>query len=344
MKLFPDAKKHTAIVFGAGGFIGSHLVDALVKEGFGVVLAVASYHSTGKTGLVPTYPNVKTIRGDIRDQHFLEYMKYKAINQHTGGSICVFNCAAHISVPASMNLPNAYLETNVLAVSRMLQVFSGPKYPFVQVSTSEVFDGRAGVYSDKSALTPISPYGGCKAMSEMLVRSWRALYGSNSIACRLFNTYGPRQSPRAVIPKMILEAMDVKEKIKSKVMLGDPNTYRSFMYVKDSARALLAAAAIAMRGDGPPVVQVGASEATRIGDVWPLVASVVGIGPFNPYCVSWDESARDEKLRVPALRGKTSREIRELVALDTMKLLDGIKETYKWLNSNRSYYSELDYQ
>jgi dTDP-glucose 4,6-dehydratase len=333
-------KGKTAIVFGAGGFIGSHLVDELVKGGATHVLAVANYHNTGKVGLVPAHPNCGVVRGDIRDTQFIESVMYKAVNYHCGHPI-VFNCAALVSVPYSMQLPEAYLETNLLAVSRMLRVFSHFHCPFVQVSTSEVFDGESHCYYATSRRTPVSPYGATKAMSELLVRGWRALYGPQSVACRLFNTYGPRQSPRAVIPKMILEAMAVKAKRKKQAELGDPDTERSFMYVKDSARALIRAAQWAeiAKDNDEPLLQVCAEKATRISDLWRVVANVVGIDEKN---VAWDKGLRKLGIRVSRLAGIRSNWFHDFK--ESMGLAQGITLAYEWLKANRGYYTESEYQ
>lgn len=342
--IFDNPRLLSAIVFGASGFIGSTLVQELLKAGVERVLAVSSYHHDGKTGLLRDQLGVEIVRGDVRDKHFLETLKFKAMNWHLGGPTLVFNCAALVSVPFSLQMPDAYLETNLLAVSRMLNVFSGERFPFVQVSTSEVFDGQGGPYTASSPLSPVSPYGATKAMSEMLVRGWRALYGPHSVVCRLFNTYGPGQSPRAVIPKMVLEAMAVKERRKKRADLGDPNGQRSFMHVVDSAKALMAASMLAMAkgGSRKPLVQACADRPTGITELWWLVAKAIGI-PST--AVNWDVVKRPLSIKVPKLRGSVSPALRSYgIGERSVSLQAGIRQVHEWLQANRGYYNESEYQ
>jgi nucleoside-diphosphate-sugar epimerase len=143
---------------------------------------------------------------------------------------------------------------------------------------------------------------------------------------------------------MLLQAMAVKAKRKKQAELGDPDTERSFMYVKDSARALIRAAQWAelAKADDEPMLQVCAETATCISDLWRIVAAVVGIDAKK---VTWDKGLRNLGIRVSRLAGESSAPFRARQGFrESMSLQQGIKQAYEWLKANRGYYTESEYQ
>jgi dTDP-glucose 4,6-dehydratase len=221
------------LVTGAGGFIGSHLVEELVRQGYRV-RALVRYVSSGSLGKLEELPaellsEVEVVRGDIRDAECVR----RAVRQCTA----VLHLAAAISIPYSYVHPREVLETNVVGtLNVLLAALEEQPERVVVTSTSEVFGTAQRIPMDEQhPLRPQSPYAATKVAADALALSFWASYGVPVVVLRPFNTYGPRQSPRAIVPTIILQALQRDE-----IRLGNRHTRRDLLYVADTVAGFLA--------------------------------------------------------------------------------------------------------
>ena len=226
--------KGIALVTGADGFIGSHLVEILVKQGF-TVKALAIYNSFNSWGwLSDLYckNQIDIITGDIRDPHFCKII--------TKDVDIIFHLAALIAIPYSYTAPDSYLETNIKGTLNICQAAKeNGNIRVIHTSTSEVYGTAQYVPIDeKHPVNPQSPYSASKIAADSMAMSFYNSFELPVTIARPFNTYGPRQSARAVIPTIITQiASGVKE-----IKLGDLSPTRDFNYVEDTCRGFLAIA------------------------------------------------------------------------------------------------------
>ena len=221
------------LVTGADGFIGSHLTEELVKQGFDVK-AFSLYNSFNTWGWLDTLSqdimeNVEVFTGDIRDPNGArEAMK---------GTDAVFHLAALIAIPFSYHSPDAYVDTNIKGTLNVLQAAKQLELDKVLItSTSEVYGTAQYVPIDEShPYQGQSPYSATKIGADRLAESFYRSFGLPVAIVRPFNTYGPRQSARAVIPTIITQLLAGKEEIK----LGSLTPTRDFNFVKDTARGFI---------------------------------------------------------------------------------------------------------
>ncbi len=230
-----ELKGKKILVTGADGFIGSHLVEELVAQGC-VVRALALYNSFNNRGWLedlPTLSKVEVLCGDIRDASLCR-------------KICedievVFNLAALIAIPYSYEAPDSYVDVNIRGVMNMLQAARDADVQrFVQTSTSEVYGTARYVPIDEEhPLQPQSPYSASKIGADAMAVSFHNAFGMSVVIARPFNTYGPRQSARAVIPTIITQIAAGAKSVK----LGDVTPTRDFNYVTDTCLGLMLLAA-----------------------------------------------------------------------------------------------------
>ncbi len=211
-------------ITGGSGFIGSHLVEFLLKRKIKVYLLV-EYNFEKSLGWLNNIKNknLKVIFGDIRDpSSFQNYVKECDI---------VINLAALISIPYSYKAPKSYIDTNLLGTFNLLEAAKKYKIKkFIHTSTSEVFGNPAYIPIDENhPLQSSSPYAASKSAADQLALSYFYSYNLPLLIVRPFNTFGPRQSLRAVIPTIILQAMK-----KNKIQLGNLSTKRDFTYIDDT--------------------------------------------------------------------------------------------------------------
>ena len=223
------------LVTGADGFIGSHVVETLVKSGHDV-RAFVLYNSFNSWGWLDEADkairdSIDIFAGDIRDPHGVD----KAVEKQE----VILNLAALIAIPYSYHSPDTYIDTNIKGTLNILQAARrhGVKR-IVQTSTSEVYGTAQYVPIDEAhPLHPQSPYAATKVGADQLALSFHASFDVPVGILRPFNTYGPRQSARAVIPTIISQLAN-----KSKVKLGSLSPTRDFSFVQDTANGFLAAA------------------------------------------------------------------------------------------------------
>lgn len=221
----------TAFVTGADGFIGSHLVEQLLKSGYRVK-ALSQYNSFNYWGWledIPTNSKLEVITGDIRDAHFCKKM-IKDVD-------VVFHLAALIAIPYSYVAPESYVDTNIKGTLNVLEgARENGNIRVIHTSTSEVYGTAQYVPIDeKHPKQPQSPYSATKIGADAMALSFYNAFGLPVTVARPFNTYGPRQSARAIIPTIITQiASGIKE-----IKLGDLTPTRDFNFVKDTCRGFM---------------------------------------------------------------------------------------------------------
>ena len=221
------------LVTGADGFIGSHLTEELVKQGFDVK-AFSLYNSFNTWGWLDTLPqdimeNVEVFTGDVRDPN--------GVREAMKGTDAVFHLAALIAIPFSYHSPDAYVDTNIKGTLNVLQAAKQLDLDKVLItSTSEVYGTAQYVPIDEShPYQGQSPYSATKIGADRLAESFYRSFGLPVAIVRPFNTYGPRQSARAVNPTIITQLLAGKEEIR----LGSLTPTRDFNFVKDTAQGFI---------------------------------------------------------------------------------------------------------
>jgi dTDP-glucose 4,6-dehydratase len=309
-------------VTGAGGFIGSHLAEALVRSG-ARVRAFVRYGSTGAAGWLDhldprIHGEIEIARGDLRD--------VSTVAAGVAGADVVFHLGALVAIPWSYQAPDAYVSTNVVGTMHVLEACRRYDVPrIVHASTSEVYGTAQYVPIDeRHPLHPQSPYAASKSAADQLALSYQLTYGTPVVVVRPFNTYGPRQSMRAIVPTIAAQLL-----AGTSVRLGSLDPTRDLTYVSDTVDGFTRAGhARAVEGR---TIQLGTGRETRIGDLAEMVARVVGV----PLRIEQDPQ------RVRPLSSEVERLIadnalaRELLGWSpSVRLEDGLARTVEWLRSS----------
>ena len=256
------------LVTGADGFIGSHLVEALVAEG-AAVRALVQYNSFGHWGWLDTVPEptrraIEVVAGDVRDRG--------CVREAVAGCTVIFHLAALIAIPYSYRAAESYLDTNIRGTLALLEAArEGNVTKFVQTSTSEVYGSARRVPIDEEhPLQAQSPYAASKVAADQLALSFHRSFGLPVAVIRPFNTYGPRQSARAVIPTIITQLAAGARRLS----LGALTPTRDFSFVANTVSGFLAVAAHpASVGE---VINIGSGFEITIGDTARLIAGLMG--------------------------------------------------------------------
>lgn len=278
------------VVTGAGGFIGSHLTERLVELG-AEVKALIHYDARADRGNLEFLPKdrlaaVEVVNGDICDPFFMSEL--------CKGAQCVFHLAALIPIPYSYRAPASYVETNVKGTLNVLQACRANNVPrMVHTSTSETYGtALTPKISEEHPLQAQSPYAGSKIGADKMAESFYLALDVPVATIRPFNTFGPRQSARAVIPTIVSQLLAGHPQLR----LGSLAPVRDFLFVADTADGFLAVAqADACVGK---VTNVGTGTAVTIGDVAKLAMEVCG---RQVPIVTDDQRVRPEKSEVMAL-------------------------------------------
>ncbi|MCL6446330.1 MAG: NAD-dependent 4,6-dehydratase LegB [Alicyclobacillus sp.] len=259
----------SVLVTGADGFIGSHLVEQLVRVGADV-RAFVFYNSLNSFGWIEHLPKdvmsqIDIVAGDIRDSCM--------VKEALSGCDTVFHLAALVGVPYSYHAPESYVETNVKGTLNVLQAARDLEIQkVIHTSTSEVYGTARWVpITEEHPLQGQSPYAATKIGADQLALSFHHSFGMPVAILRPFNTYGPRQSLRAVIPTIVAQIASGTTRIR----LGALQPTRDFTYVKDTVRGFVAIAE-SDQSVGQ-VIQVGSNHEISIGDLVHLIADVMGV-------------------------------------------------------------------
>jgi NAD dependent epimerase/dehydratase len=251
-------------VTGGEGFIGSHLVERLLGQG-AQVRALVHYSPSGKLGWLEGHEgDVEILQGDVRDGSRVQ----RAIE----GIEVVFHLAALIGIPYSYEAPESYVQTNIVGTQNVLDACrSAGVDRMVHTSTSEVYGTARYVPIDEAhVLQPQSPYSASKIGADMMALSHHHAFGLPVAVVRPFNTYGPRQSTRAVIPTILAQILAGAEQIH----LGATSPTRDFNFVEDTASGFVAVAGSDQALGN--VVNVGSGREISIGDLVQLLIKITG--------------------------------------------------------------------
>ena len=253
------------LITGADGFIGSHLTELLVRQGH-AVKALSQYNSFNHWGWLEDLsclPDIEVVSGDVRDPHFCRHIT-KDVSQ-------VFHLAALIAIPYSYVAPQSYVDTNVNGTLNMCQAaLDNGVERFIHTSTSEVYGTAQYVpINEAHPLQPQSPYSASKIGADAIAMSFHHAFGLPLTVVRPFNTYGPRQSARAVIPTIIGQIASGVAQIK----LGDTTPTRDFNFVSDTCAGFSQLAQCT--GAIGEVVNIGSNTEISVGDTLNMIKDIM---------------------------------------------------------------------
>ena len=308
-------------VTGADGFIGSHLVERLVADGHRV-RAMALYSAFGTWGWLDGLPaevmaNVEVVAADVRDP--------RAVREFIGDASVVYHLAALIAIPYSYRAPQSYLDTNATGTLNVLEAARDlGTGRVVHTSTSEVYGTALRVPIDEShPLQAQSPYAASKIAADKLAESYRVSFGLPVVTLRPFNTYGPRQSARAVIPTVATQLAAGQRPLR----LGLLTPTRDFNHVTDTVAAFVAVGTAPADRVVGRVLNSGSGFETSIGEVVSIVGKILGVEP--------EVEPEDERMRPDA--SEVMRLVADATALrdatgwaPTVSLRDGLAATVAW--------------
>lgn len=295
-----DLTNQTVLVTGAGGFIGSHLVEALVEKGCRV-RAMIKYNSRNDWGNLEQLPpsiqqHVDILSGDITDPFFVR----KAVS----GCQAVFHLAALIGIPYSYIAPQHYVQVNVQGTLNVLEACrSEGIQKLVHTSTSETYGtARYTPIDEAHPLQGQSPYSASKIGADKMAESYYLSFDLPVATIRPFNTFGPRQSARAIIPTIISQALNYRN-TKEPIRLGSLSPVRDFTFVKDTAQGFIRVAECDQSVG--KVINVGSGQAQTIGDTLKLILDIIG-QPDIPV-ITDEQRIRPEKSEVGLLLANTEK-------------------------------------
>jgi NAD dependent epimerase/dehydratase len=311
------------LVTGADGFIGSHLVELLVREGRRV-RALVLYNSFNSWGWLDHLPKdilaeVEPWPGDVRDSNGVR----KAVQDMQ----TVYHLAALIGIPFSYHSPDLYVDTNIRGTLNILQACRDHDVIRVAVtSTSEVYGTAQYVPIDeKHPLQGQSPYSASKIGADKIAESFYLSFGLPVVTVRPFNTYGPRQSARAVIPTIITQILQGNGRVK----LGSLHTTRDLNYVEDTCRGFLALASCDEAVG--KAVNIGAGLEISVGELAPMIAMLMN---RDLEIVTDDERKRPADSEVERLLCD-NRLMKSLTGWEpSVTLEDGLRRTIDWFRND----------
>lgn len=304
------------LVTGADGFIGSHLTEMLLEQGYNVK-ALSYYNSFNNWGWLESleHPNLEVITGDVRDAHFCKHI--------TKDIEIIFHLAALIAIPYSYVAPDSYVDTNIRGTLNICQAAKENNVKRVIVtSTSEVYGTAKYVPIDENhPKQPQSPYSATKIGADAMALSFYNAFDLPIVVARPFNTYGPRQSARAIIPTIITQIASGVNEIK----LGDLSPTRDFNYVKDIAKGFIELSkcneAIGQE------VNICSNFEISMKDTLELIAKLM---KSDVKFITDQQRIRPEKSEVFRLWGDNTK-IKELTGFHpSYSIEEGLTETIQW--------------
>ena len=323
-------KERKVLVTGSAGFIGSHLTEALVREG-AQVKAFVHYNSAGSRGWLENSEfrgEIEFIHGDLRDAGSVE----RAVE----GCDTVFHLGALIGIPYSYEAPEAYVQTNVVGTLNVLKACVRYKVRrLLNTSTSEVY-GTAlfKPITEEHPLQGQSPYSASKIGADKLAESFHKSFGLDVVTVRPFNTFGPRQSARAVIPTIISQMLAGKKTIR----LGSTTPRRDLNFVTNTVEGFLRAATV--DGIAGETIQFGSNREVSIGELFEIIREKIG----SEAEIETDTArVRPEKSEVGLLLADNSKALRLLDWRPVVTLEEGLAATIEWLRGHEQHYRVDEY-
>jgi dTDP-glucose 4,6-dehydratase len=319
------------LVTGAAGFIGSHLTEALARDG-AEVRAFVRYNSRNDYGWLEQLDEtlrdeVEIFRGDLTNP--------EAVSSAVKDRETVFHLGALIPIPYSYEHPREFVEANVVGTLNVLEACRRePVRRVVHTSTSEVYGTALRVPIDEEhPLNAQSPYAATKIAADQLALSYRRSFETPVVVARPFNTYGPRQSARAVIPTLITQALALET-----VELGSTHPTRDFLYVEDLARGFMRCAeADGVEGE---VINLGTGTEISIAELAETVFQLVGRESALTYS---EDRARPGKSEVERLLADASKAKRLLDWEAEVSLEEGLRRTIEWFEGSLDAYKPSIY-
>ena len=320
-------------VTGADGFIGSHLTELLVQKGASVK-ALTYYNSWNSVGWLADIPNsvledIEVLRGDVRDSEFVR----NAVRH----SDYVFHLSSLIGIPYSYSSPRSYVETNIVGALNVLEACrdSDSLTRLLHVSTSEVYGTAQTVpISEEHPIVGQSPYSATKMSADKLAESYYLSFGLPVVTARPFNTFGPRQTARAVIPTIasqLLSKCDV-------LNLGALTPTRDFTYVKDTAAGMCSL--IECEAAQGAVLNIGTGQEWSIEETAKMLMDITG---YTVPIVCDEERIRPKNSEVNRLVADISR-ITSMTSWKPQASFErGLKETCHWLGQNLHHFEPTKY-
>ena len=315
-------KNKIILVTGADGFIGSHLTEMLLEEGY-KVRALSQYNSFNNWGWLEgiNHPNLEVVTGDVRDPH---YCKHISRDVDT-----IFHLAALIAIPYSYIAPDSYVDTNIKGTLNICQAAKENGVRRVLVtSTSEVYGTARYVPIDENhPKQPQSPYSATKIGADAMAMSFYNAFELPVVIVRPFNTYGPRQSARAIIPTIITQIANGTTEIK----LGDLTPTRDFNFVKDTCRGFIKIAdcdeAIGQE------INICSNYEISMRDTLSLIAEIMG---KDVKFIEDTQRLRPKNSEVFRLWGDNTK-IKKLTGFEPKyDIRRGLEETIKWFTNNEN--------
>ena len=325
-------KDKRVLVTGAGGFIGSHLVERLAVEG-ARVRTLVHYNSRNDPGLLKLLPDETLAALDLLPADLLDPF---AMRQAVDGIEVVFHLGALISIPYSYIHPYHVAETNVMGTFNVLEACRAAGVRrLVHTSSSEVYGTALRVPIDEEhPLQGQSPYSASKIGADKLAESYFCAYELPVVTLRPFNTYGPRQSDRAVIPTIITQALT-----QDVVHLGNLNARRDLTYVTDTVEGFIKVSAAAdVEGK---TYNLGAGSDISIGELAETIIELIG----RSVKIKVDEARlRPEGSEVQRLLADNTLAKKDLGWEPRVSLDEGLRQTIKWISDNLDLYKPGRYQ
>lgn len=315
-------KSKTVFITGAGGFIGSHLTEKLLELGANVT-ALVHYNSRNDWGMLNNSydkenSNLKVILGDIRDAYMMKKL--------TEGQEFVFHLAALIGIPYSYIAPNSYIDTNIQGSANLFQAcLENNVRKIIHTSTSETY-GTA-IYTpidEKHPLQGQSPYSASKIAADMTAMSYAYSFNLPVVILRPFNTYGPRQSSRAIMPSIISQALT-----KNEIEIGSLAPLRDLNYVSDTVNGFLCLAESEFSNG--EVFNLSSGQQISIGELSELIKTLLNVD--IPVKIK-SERIRPKKSEVLSLLGDSSYLRENTPWVSEFSLEDGIKKSISYIKDN----------
>jgi dTDP-glucose 4,6-dehydratase len=323
-------KGKKVLVTGAAGFIGSHLAEGLVKSG-AHVRAFVHYNSAGSRGWLDGSEyrgDIEFIHGDLRDQGSVE--------RGVEGCDAVFHLGALIGIPYSYEAPEAYVQTNVVGTLNILKACMRCEVRrLLNTSTSEVYGTAIFTpITEEHPLQGQSPYSASKIGADKLVESFHKSFGLDAVTVRPFNTFGPRQSARAVIPTIISQMLAGKRSIR----LGSTTPRRDLNYVANTVDAFILAAT--KEGIAGQTIHFGSNRDVSIGELFEIIRGLIG---YDVEIESDPTRVRPDKSEVGLLLADNSKALSLLEWKPKVTLEEGLSRMIEWARKNGEHYRVDEY-